>query len=97
MDPQQVFCPNAACPARGQVGKGNIGVHSQRTKRYMCHTCGKPFSERSGTPFYRAHTEAETMTLVLDLVANGCPIEAIRVPFREWQCSAFRLAPSGAG
>jgi|GEM_PF-6205694 len=22
MDPTQVFCPNEACPARGQVGKG---------------------------------------------------------------------------
>ncbi len=25
-----VFCPNLVCPARGQVGKGNIVVHSQQ-------------------------------------------------------------------
>jgi transposase-like protein len=81
MDPQQVFCPNSACPARGQVGKGNIGVHSQRRGRYMCKTCGKAFSHRKGTPFYMAHTQAETMTLVLDLVAHGCPIEAIVAVF----------------
>ena len=29
MNPHQVFCLNLSCPARGQQGKGNIGVHSQ--------------------------------------------------------------------
>jgi hypothetical protein len=28
MNPTEVFCPNLVCPARGQAGKGNIGVHS---------------------------------------------------------------------
>lgn len=81
MNPQEVFCPNPACPARGQVRRGNIGVHSLIQQRYMCHTCGKPFSHRKGTPFYRAHTDAETMTLVLNLVAHGCPVEAIVAVF----------------
>jgi len=27
MDPTIVFCPNLACPARGHVGQGNIGIH----------------------------------------------------------------------
>ncbi len=26
MDPQQVFCPNSLCKARGHVGKGNVNV-----------------------------------------------------------------------
>lgn len=45
MDPQSVFCHNPACPARGQVGKGNIGVHSRKEGRYKCHVCGKTFGE----------------------------------------------------
>src|SRR4030095_5450482 len=28
-DPTTAFCPNSACPARGQSSKGNISVHSQ--------------------------------------------------------------------
>ena len=39
MNPQDIFCPNIDCPARGQTGKGNIGVHSKQEKRYMCHAC----------------------------------------------------------
>lgn len=37
MNPQEVFCPNIECWARGQTGRGNIGVHSQVEKRYICH------------------------------------------------------------
>lgn len=81
MNPQEVFCPNPACCASGQVGKGNIGVHSHLKGQYMCYTCGRPFSHRKGTPFYRAHTDAQTITLVLSLVAHGCPVEAIVAAF----------------
>ncbi len=34
MDATQVFCSNLDCPAKGQTGKGNIGVHSRKEKRY---------------------------------------------------------------
>ena len=30
MDPTTTFCPNLACPARGQSGQGNIGIHSRK-------------------------------------------------------------------
>ena len=43
MDPTTVFCLNLACPARGQVGKGNIGVHSRQHKRFICTQCRKTF------------------------------------------------------
>ena len=33
MNPQELFCPNIDCPARGQIGKGNIGTHSQDNAR----------------------------------------------------------------
>lgn len=30
MDPQQIFCHNPDCQARGKVCRGNIGVHSRK-------------------------------------------------------------------
>ena len=37
MDPRTTFCPNWHCPARGQIGRGNIGIHSQKEQRFICH------------------------------------------------------------
>lgn len=81
MDPQQSFCPNRDCPARGHTGRGNIKIHCHQRRRYRCTECGKTFSERAGTPFFYAHTPEETMTLVLTLIAYGCPIGAIEAAF----------------
>jgi len=39
MDPHTAFCPNPDCPARGQVAKGNITIHGQKERRYMCTVC----------------------------------------------------------
>lgn len=79
------------CPARGQVGEGNIGVHSLKRQRYWCRVCKKAFSARAGTVFYRRRTDAETITRVVTLVGHGCPIPAIEAAFgfqaqtvREW-------------
>jgi transposase-like protein len=91
MDPQSVFCPNSACPARGQLGRGNVRIHSQRERRYQCGLCGKTFSERVGTPFYRRRTDPAFLAVVLTLVTHGCPLLAIAAAFgvqartvREW-------------
>jgi len=35
MDPTIVFCPNLACPARGHIGQGHIGIHSRQDKRFL--------------------------------------------------------------
>lgn len=95
MDPQTVFCPNRECPARGQVGEGNIGIHSQKERRYCCRVCGKTFAARTGTAFYRLRTAEETVTLVVTLLAHGCPLQAIVVAFgldertvQSWQVRA---------
>jgi transposase-like protein len=91
MDPQSVFCPNSACPARGQVGRGNLQIHSPKERRYRCTLCETTFTERRGTPFYRCRTEPELITLVLTLLAHGCPLLAIEAAFgfqartvRQW-------------
>src|SRR5256712_9950318 len=81
MDPTTVFCPNRHCPARGQTGMGNIGIHSQKEQRFICHECHKTFSATKGTAFYRLRTAAETVSLVVTLLAHGCPVQAIVVAF----------------
>jgi len=91
MNPQEVFCPNIDCYARGQTGKGNIGVHSQADKRYICHECNQTFTDTKGTIFYRLRTKAETVMQVITLLAYGCPPKAIQKAFgfhektiKEW-------------
>ena len=81
MDPTTVCCPNLACPARGQAGQGNIGIHSRKDKRFVCTECHKTFSATKGTAFYRLRTAAETVTLVMVLLAHGCPPQAIVAAF----------------
>jgi transposase-like protein len=81
VDPTTAFCPNLACPARGQAGKGNISVHSHKERRFICKQCGKTFAENKGTAFYRLHTSAQTVTLVVTLLAHGCPVQAIVAAF----------------
>ena len=77
MDPTTTFCPNRNCPARGQTGRGNIGIHSQKEQRFICHECHKTFSATTGTVFYRLRTAAETVSLVVTLRAHGCPVPAL--------------------
>src|SRR5437867_11421999 len=81
MDPTTTFCPNLVCPARGQTGQGNIGIHSCKDKRFICTECHKTFSATKGTAFYRLRTSAETVSVVVTLLAHGCPLQAIVVAF----------------
>ncbi len=97
MDPTTTFCPNMACPARGQVGQGNIGIHSRKDQRFICTQCRKTFTATKGTAFYRLRTSAETVTLVLTLLAHGCPLQAIVLAFgfdertvADWRARAGR-------
>lgn len=77
MNPQELFCPNMDCPARGQTGKGNIQVHSQKDKRCLCTVCGQTFATTKGTIFYRLRHAPELVIQVLVLLAYGCPTQAI--------------------
>jgi hypothetical protein len=43
--------------------------------------CGKTFSSRQGTPFHRLRADEKTVTQVLTLLANGCPLQAIVLAF----------------
>lgn len=77
MNPRELFCPNMSCPARGQVGKGNIHVHSQKEKRCICEVCGQTFTTTTGTIFYRLRSDPQLVMWVIILLAYGCPIQAI--------------------
>jgi transposase-like protein len=81
VDPTQAFCPNLDCPASGQQGKNTIGLHSRKEQRLICKQCQKTFTARRATAFYRLRTPAETVSLVLTLMAHGCPLQAIVVAF----------------
>lgn len=91
MNPQVVFCPNIECPARGQVNKGNISVHSVKEQRYGCEVCQRTFAATKGTIFYRLKTDASLVMTVLTLLVYGCPVPAIVVAYgfdertiKEW-------------
>ena len=77
MNPRELFCPNLDCPARGQKGKDNIQVHSQKDKRCICKVCGQTFAVSRGTIFYRLRHAPEVVMQVITLLAYGCPIQAI--------------------
>lgn len=81
MNPQNIFCPNIECPARGQTRKGNISVHSKIEKRYICHECKQTFTDTKGTIFYRLKTDADQVMQVITLLAYGCPPKAITKAF----------------
>jgi len=77
MNPRATFCPNIHCPARGQTGKGNIHVHSQKDKRYWCAVCEQTFTATQGTIFYRLRSDPHVVMQVITLLAYGCPVQAI--------------------
>jgi len=77
MNPEQLFCPNIDCPARGQVGRNNISIHSQQEKRCSCNVCNKTFAITKGSIFYRLRTKPQLVMLVIVLLAYGCPVQAI--------------------
>src|SRR5438270_5314136 len=77
MDPSNQFCPNSACSARGQIGAGNILLHSYQPQRYRCHTCQKTFSARRGTMMEGLRTAPELVVTIIILLAYGCPVQAI--------------------
>src|SRR5438067_9066089 len=55
--------------------------HPQKEQRFICHECQKTFSATKGTAFYRLRTVAETVALVVTLLAHGCPVQAIVAAF----------------
>lgn len=95
MDPQTTFCPNSDCPARGQVGQGNIHIHSRKQERYRCTQCSQTFTTSKGTPLYRRHKPVELVVCVVTLLAYGCPPQAIVHAFGWDERTIYALLHAG--
>jgi hypothetical protein len=63
MDPTTTCCPNVACPARGHIGPGTMGIQAWKERRCLCTPCRKTCSATTGTAFSRLRTTAETVVL----------------------------------
>jgi transposase-like protein len=101
MNPQDVFCPTMTCPARGQTGKGNIHVHSQKDERLNCDVCQTTFTTSKGAIFYRLRHDPKIVMYVIILLAYSCPLQAIVKAFdldertgREWHQRAGKHCES---
>src|SRR2546429_6627821 len=77
MDTSKQFCPNSACCARGKMGEGNITIHDRKRQRYRCKTCKQTFSARRGTMLEGLRKPMELIVIVVTLLSDGCPLQAI--------------------
>jgi transposase-like protein len=78
------FCPNSACPDFGklqsdpaQTNLKKIGKTPRGVQRYQCKTCGRTFTETTGTIFYRKHAPEHEILEVLALLAEGNRISTL--------------------
>jgi hypothetical protein len=70
-------CHNERCVAYGSYGAGNLRVcgrigKDRDIRLLKCRTCGKRFTERKGTVFYRSHTPPRKVVSILNHVQEGC-------------------------
>ena len=72
-------CHNTECLDYGKRGAGNLSVcdhygpNKQRRLLY-CSTCKARFSERKGTPLFRAQLPEDRIVSVLAHIAEGCGV-----------------------
>lgn len=71
------FCINRECLDYGVEGRGNIVGYGRRIRRFRCKTCGRVFSARKGTFFYRLRTDAAVILESLQLLLEGNSIAAV--------------------
>lgn len=78
-DLSRFCCQDTECPDYGKRGAGNLSVcdrygpDKQRRLLY-CSTCKARFSERKGTPLFRAQLAEEQALAVLAHIAEGCGV-----------------------
>jgi IS1 family transposase/transposase-like protein len=80
MDDLALFCcQNSQCPDFGRRAAGNLTSTGRlgKSKQYRllyCRTCRARFSERKGTPLYRAHLPEDKVTSILEHIHEGCGV-----------------------
>lgn len=76
------MCPEMiVCPSCEETAQGTISVHSRKERRYKCKTCGKTFAETAGTPLQGLKYPIWIVSVVMLLLAYGCPIQAVVLAF----------------
>ena len=78
-DLSRFCCLNSRCPDLGRRGAGNLTVtgrlgKSRQFRLLYCRTCRARFSERKGTPLYRAHLAEDKVTSILEHIHEGCGV-----------------------
>ena len=78
------FCPNEACKEYGklqdQQGHKNLqkfGKTARGVQRYRCTSCGRTFTETTGTLFFRKHASEKDILETLVLLAEGSRISSL--------------------
>lgn len=76
-------CPNKRCRHFGLLGQGNLKgngrYHTQSgwVRKFVCHSCGGVFCDRTGTAFYDLRTPEERVLLALQLVLRRMSLRAV--------------------
>ena len=78
-DLSRFCCLNSRCPDFGRRDAGNLTVtgrlgKSRQFRLLYCRTCRARFSERKGTPLYRAHLPEDKVTSILEHINEGCGV-----------------------
>jgi len=78
------FCPNEACEDYGRLqdkqGQRNLhkfGKTLRGVQRYRCTSCGRTFTETTGTLFFRKHASEKDILETLVLLAEGSRISSL--------------------
>ena len=73
-----ITCPNPKCKHHGNKGLANVvsnGTYRTRSagkvRLFLCRTCGKAFSSRTGTAFFDLRTPKKRILIGLQLLAEG--------------------------
>lgn len=78
-DLSRFCCQNSECPDHGKRGGENLSVcdrYGPNNQRRMlrCSTCKARFSERKGTPLFRARLPEQKIVSMLDHITEGCGV-----------------------
>lgn len=77
------FCPHEDCPDYGKLQKDQqenldkFGKTRKGVQRFHCRTCGRTFTETTGTIFYRKRTPEHEILETLALLAEGSRISSL--------------------
>jgi transposase-like protein len=77
------FCPNETCLDYGklqndqQQNLAKFGKTRKGVQRFRCQTCGRTFTETTGTIFFRKRTPEDEILETLALLAEGSRISSL--------------------